>query len=50
MIDNKYLLDSNILNIYQFGSRVYGNNTEESDYDYIFICKEYKFLFSMHIP
>jgi hypothetical protein len=33
MIDNKYLLDSNILNIYQFGSRVYGNNTEESDYD-----------------
>lgn len=42
MIDNKYLLDSNILNIYQFGSRVYGNNTEESDYDYVFICKEYK--------
>lgn len=41
MIDNKYLLDSNILNIYQFGSRVYGNNAEESDYDYVFICKDY---------
>lgn len=41
MIDEKYLLDTNILNIYKFGSHVYGTNNKTSDDDYIFIVTEY---------
>ncbi len=33
-------LDSNILNIYPFGSQIYGTNTKNSDKDYIAVCKE----------
>lgn len=33
------LNDSNIINAYQYGSRVYGNYTNKSDYDYIIIVK-----------
>lgn len=31
--------DSNIINVYQYGSRVYGTFTENSDYDFIIIVK-----------
>jgi predicted nucleotidyltransferase len=42
MIQNvkNYIFDKfgyDILNIYQFGSRVYGTNTEKSDYDFIIV-------------
>lgn len=37
----KYITDDNVLNIYQFGSRVYGSHTDESDYDYILIVGKY---------
>ncbi len=33
--------DPNILNIYQFGSFVYGTNNANSDEDYIIVCKEW---------
>lgn len=33
--------DENILNVYRFGSRVYGSNTENSDSDYIIVAKEF---------
>lgn len=33
-------LDDNILNVYMFGSRVYGSNTESSDHDYIVVAKK----------
>lgn len=35
------LTDENILNVYQYGSRVYGSHTEDSDYDYIIVVKEH---------
>lgn len=38
---SKYYNDDNVLNIYQFGSRVYGSDNKDSDYDYIIIAKEY---------
>jgi hypothetical protein len=31
--------DGEVINAYQYGSRVYGNYTKKSDYDYIFILK-----------
>ncbi len=31
---------NDILNVYCYGSRVYGNNTIESDYDYILVYKQ----------
>ncbi len=34
------LLQSVIYNAYQWGSRVYGNYTEKSDWDYIFVIKD----------
>jgi hypothetical protein len=37
----KYITDNNVLNIYQFGSRVYESHNKDSDYDYILIAKEY---------
>jgi hypothetical protein len=33
--------DDNILNVYQFGSRVYGSDSINSDFDYIYVLKEY---------
>lgn len=33
--------DDNILNVYQFGSRVYGSDNVNSDFDYICVLKEY---------
>ena len=38
---SKYYNDDNVLNIYQFGSRVYGSDNKDSDYDYIMIVKEF---------
>lgn len=38
---NKYLVDPNVVSIYQFGSRVYGSHHENSDYDYIIIVKDF---------
>lgn len=35
-----FLVDNNCVNIYPFGSRVYGSNNENSDYDYIVVVKE----------
>lgn len=35
------LNDPNILNVYQYGSRVYGSYNENSDYDYILVVKEH---------
>ena len=37
----KYLTDPNVLNIYRFGSHVYGTNNEYSDEDFILICESY---------
>ena len=37
---NSIIEDENILNIYLFGSTVYGTRNEASDYDYIVVCKE----------
>lgn len=34
--------DSNIYNIYSYGSRVYGNLRKDSDYDYIIVLKKRK--------
>lgn len=34
------LPESELLNVYQYGSRVYGNLTGQSDYDFIVIVKE----------
>jgi len=39
MIKN-FLFNDNCVNIYQFGSRVYGSNNKNSDYDYIVVVKE----------
>jgi hypothetical protein len=36
-----YLFNDNVLNIYRFGSCVYGTNNENSDEDFIIIAKEY---------
>lgn len=35
------LNDPNILNVYQYGSRVYGSHNENSDYDYILVVSEH---------
>jgi hypothetical protein len=35
------LNDENVLNVYQFGSHLYGSNDEHSDEDYIVILKNY---------
>ncbi len=32
--------DSNVINAYMYGSRVYGTSTDKSDYDYVFILKK----------
>ena len=32
------LVDNNVLNVYLYGSRVYGTNSEQSDYDYVVVC------------
>lgn len=37
---NSLIADNNILNIYLFGSTVYGTRNKNSDYDYIVVCKE----------
>lgn len=37
----KYINDDNVLNIYVFGSRVYGTATPESDTDVIMVVKEW---------
>lgn len=37
-IDNK--IDERILNIYQFGSRVYGTTSKNSDYDFLVITRK----------
>jgi hypothetical protein len=37
----EFLNDSNILNVYQFGSFVYGSNHANSDRDYIIVAKKY---------
>jgi len=39
MENSQILLDDNILNLYMFGSRVYGTNNENSDYDMIGIVE-----------
>ncbi len=39
MID---LENDNILNVYRFGSHVYGTATSQSDHDYIVVVKEYE--------
>lgn len=31
--------DSNVLNVFPYGSRVYGTNTEKSDYDFVVVLK-----------
>lgn len=36
------LSDSDVINAYCYGSRVYGNYTSKSDHDFIFILKEVK--------
>lgn len=38
---SKYVKDLNILNVYQFGSQVYGTATPESDTDLIVVAKEW---------
>lgn len=35
-----FLVDDNCVNIYPFGSRVYGSHNNNSDYDYIVVVKE----------
>lgn len=37
----QYINDPNILNIYQFGSYLYGTNNEYSDKDYIIVAHEF---------
>jgi len=32
-------IKENVVNIYPYGSRVYGNHSEESDYDFVIVCK-----------
>ena len=34
-------IDEEIFNIYQYGSRVYGNEMSNSDYDYLIVAKSY---------
>lgn len=34
------IADENVLNIYNYGSRVYKTNSEKSDYDYIIVVKK----------
>ncbi len=36
-----FLIDKNVLNVYQFGSLVYKSNNEKSDQDFIMVVKEY---------
>jgi len=36
-----YLYDENVLNIYKFGSHVYGSNNAESDEDFIVVLRHY---------
>jgi len=38
---SQYVSDPNVLNIYLFGSRVYGTATPESDYDYIIVAQNF---------
>lgn len=45
----KLLNDDNVLNIYRFGSVVYGTTDSKSDEDYIIIVKEYKPINSIDI-
>ena len=37
---NKLIADNLVLSIYQYGSRIYGTATNESDYDYIVIVSD----------
>ncbi len=39
IIESLGISEEDILNIYPYGSRVYGTNTEESDYDFIIVYK-----------
>jgi len=39
LLNRAKLSDNDILNVYQYGSRVYGNFTTKSDYDFIIIVK-----------
>lgn len=32
-------IDEDVVNIYPYGSHVYGDATEESDYDFVIVCK-----------
>lgn len=34
--------NANVLNIYMYGSRVYGTNTESSDFDYIVVVEDFE--------
>lgn len=37
-----FLLDKDIIAVFPYGSRVYGNNRPDSDYDFIVVCKAVK--------
>lgn len=40
ILERANLDDSNVINAYCYGSRVYGTATKSSDYDYIFVVKK----------
>lgn len=40
ILERAKLDDSNVINAYCYGSRVYGTATKSSDYDYIFVVKK----------
>lgn len=40
ILQDFHLLDSEVINVYPFGSRVYGTNTESSDYDFVVIANK----------
>jgi hypothetical protein len=39
ILDDFKLEDSNVLNVYPYGSRIYRTNTPTSDYDFVVVCK-----------
>lgn len=50
ILKNCHLLDSNIINVYPFGSRIYKTDSEESDYDFVIVANTDKNLFSLSVP
>ena len=39
-----------VLNVYCFGSRLYGSHSVTSDYDYRVVCRDYKGIRFFNVP